>query len=428
MAEILLWLKKCFINLISIQQPKSMINKLFTILIFVHTISTSFGQTAKWRGVITRSDGNKIDFNFSFQKKNNQPFLIISNGDEKIKVKNIHFRKDSVFIKMPVFESSFDAKVTKFGWEGNWIKGTSGKVQILPFSAVLSATRYDALIGDAQFNISGRWAVSFENDNSKKAGSIAEFIQKGNKLFGTFLTPTGDYRYLEGIVTGDQFMLSGFDGAHCILFKGIIKNRSAIINGTFYSGAKYTEKYNAIKDQNATVSTNQVAMYLKAGEQKLNFSFKDLSGKQVSINDPIFKNKVLIIQILGSWCPNCMDETAFLNEFYIKNKQRGIEIIGLAYEYSTDFNRSVNSLNKFKDRFNIAYPLLITGVTVNDSLRTEKTLPQVTPIKVFPSTILIDKNGIVRKFETGFFGPGTGNHYIKFKKEFSATIDSLLNE
>jgi len=59
-------------------------------------------------------------------------------------------------------------------------------------------------------------------------------------------------------------------------------------------------------------------------------------------------------------------------------------------------------------------------------LRTEKTLPQVTRIKVFPSSIVIDKKGKVRKFDTGFFGPGTGEHYEAYKKEFYETADKLL--
>jgi len=65
---------------------------------------------------------------------------------------------------------------------------------------------------------------------------------------------------------------------------------------------------------------------------------------------------------------------------------------------------------------------------VNDSLRTEKTLPELTPIKFFPSSVIIDKKGKVRKLDTGFNGPGTGSHYTIYKKEFEETIDSLLSE
>jgi hypothetical protein len=105
-----------------------------------------------------------------------------------------------------------------------------------------------------------------------------------------------------------------------------------------------------------------------------------------------------------------------------------VEVVGLAYEYSEDWNRSKASVQKFKDRFDVQYPLLITGVTVNDSLRTEKTLPQLTPIRSFPSTIFINKKGAVVKIHAGFAGPGTGQHYENLKKEFNATVDALLKQ
>jgi thiol-disulfide isomerase/thioredoxin len=146
----------------------------------------------------------------------------------------------------------------------------------------------------------------------------------------------------------------------------------------------------------------------------------------VSIKDSRFKGKVVVIQLMGSWCPNCMDETAFMSEYYDKNKQRGIEMIGLAYEYTTDIKRSRTSLRKFQKRFNVHYPLLITPVTVSDPQRTEKTLPQLTGIKVFPTTLILDRNGKVSEITTDFFGPGTGEYYTKFKEEFERKIDKLV--
>jgi peroxiredoxin len=131
---------------------------------------------------------------------------------------------------------------------------------------------------------------------------------------------------------------------------------------------------------------------------------------------------------MGSWCPNCMDETAFLSDYYNRNKQRGVEVIALAYEYTTDWQRSLNSLKKFQQRFNVQYPILNTEVTVGDSLKTEKTLPQVTAIQSFPSSIILDKKGKIRKLDTEFTGPATGIHYTEYKKEFEQTINGLLKE
>lgn len=383
---------------------------------------------SKWRAVIHRQDNNNIVFTFEEQQKDEKTVLYVLNAGERLRVDSVRFTDDSVFIKMPVFESSFKAKTTGGKWNGVWIRGTSGEEQVMPFTAEKNDYRFALTDGPSKVNINGRWAVKFAGDSAGKVNSIAEFRQNGNMIEGTFLTPTGDYRFLEGVVTGNTLKMSGFDGGHAVLFTADITDKNTIQNGKHFSGFKYSEGWSAVKDANAKVKTDEAAMFLKPGEEKLNFRFPDINGHPVSINDHRFKNKVVIVQLMGSWCPNCMDETAFLSDYYNKNKQRGIEIVALAYEYSTDFERSQKSLRKFQQRFNVQYPILITGVTVSDSLRTEKTLPQLTPIKVFPSSIIIDKQGKVRKLDTGFFGPGTSEHYEAYKKEFYETVNKLLEE
>lgn len=384
-------------------------------------------QQGVWKAHLVRADGNRIVFNFEVQHNKGKTVLYILNAAERMKVDNITRSGDSLFIQMPVFESQFRIKlVTGKKMEGRWIRGSSkGPIQ-MPFVAEAGNTRFP-VAQQAMYNITGRWAAFFKQQHAAADTTVGEFVQRGNTLSGSILTSTGDYRYLGGVVSGDTLKLSTFDGIHAFLFTAKINSDHSITGGDFYSGPTGHEVWTATKNTKASLP-NDAAMYLKPGESRLNFSFRDLNRKPVSINDARFKNKVVVIQIMGSWCPNCMDETAFLSEYYKKNRQRGVEVIGLAYEYSTDFERSRASLQKFKDRFDVQYPILITGVTVTDEQRTEKTLPQVTSIKSFPSTIFIDKTGKVVKLHAGFAGPGTGQHYEELKKEFGETIDGLLNE
>jgi len=230
------------------------------------------------------------------------------------------------------------------------------------------------------------------------------------------------------VVNGDSLYLSTFDGAHSYLFLAKIAGDSTLAGGHFYAGFRGDEPFTATRNEQASVSLDLSAVYLKNGGDTLNFKFPDLDGKMVSILDKRYANKVVVIQLMGSWCPNCMDETAFLSPWYKANHNRGVEIIALAYENSTDFARSQKSLRKFQQRFSVMYPMLITGVSVSDSLRTEKTLPQITAIKAFPTSIFIDKKGRVRNISTGFFGPGTGEHYNEYIREFNRRLDELLKE
>jgi hypothetical protein len=57
-----------------------------------------------------------------------------------------------------------------------------------------------------------------------------------------------------------------------------------------------------------------------------------------------------------------------------------------------------------------------------------ESLPMLNNFLAFPTTIIIDRKGNVRRIHTGFSGPATGVHFTEFKKEFELFIDTLLNE
>ena len=396
---------------------------------FSHILHAQQLREGWWRMELIRSDSIRIPFNFEAKKISGRVNLFARNVTERIKIDQISFKRDSVFIQMPVFESRFRGKLLRNGFMvGEWSRATSSNDWVIPFKASPGIQSRFPVHKKSVANISGRWAVHFISSDTAEREAVAEFKQDGNKLTGTFLTTTGDYRYLEGVVDGDSLLLSTFDGSHAYLFTAKITSSKQIVDGHYYAGARSHLQWNAIRDANAHLPENSSAVYMRQGEDRLHFSFPDLNGKIISINDPRFKNKVVIVQIMGSWCPNCMDETRFLSDYYLKNRHRGIEIVSLAYEYSEDIERSRKSLFKFKERFHVEYPMLITGARTSDSLRTEKTLPEITPIKMFPTTIFIGKDGRVRKIHTGFTGPGTGEHFESFKKEFDHIVDSLLNE
>ncbi len=94
---------------------------------------------------------------------------------------------------------------------------------------------------------------------------------------------------------------------------------------------------------------------MREGYTQLDFTYNDLDGNPVSIKDEKYKKKVVIVQLMGSWCANCLDETRFLSGYYKQNKARGVEIIALAYEYTADKERSIKSVERFKKMFYVQY-------------------------------------------------------------------------
>jgi thiol-disulfide isomerase/thioredoxin len=382
-------------------------------------------QTGRWRGALKTASGNEIPFIFEISDIAGKKQMTIFNGAERFKVTDVNVNGDSVAIKMPLFESEFKLKISDGTLSGKWIKHLADSDAVVDFTAVYGNSPRFKTDQKPAANISGRWAVGF-GEGEEKNFAVGEFKQDDAKLTGTFLTTTGDYRFLEGVVSGDSLYLSCFDGGHAYLFKAKIKGDSITV-GKFYSGRTGTDVWTAVKDANAKLPDAYSLTALKPGVKKLAFTFNDLNGKKVSLSDERFKNKVVIVQIMGSWCPNCMDETAYLVNYYKKYQPKGVEIVGLAYERTPDFTRSQTALRQLVGRFNIPYPILITGYTPARG-EAAKSLPMIEKVLGFPTTIIIDKKGDVRKIHTGFSGPGTGEHYIEFITEFEKLTDDLLAE
>src|SRR6185312_686308 len=320
----------------------------FSFFSIAHSQKSSVLKNGTWRATINRTYGQQIPFTFQVKDSAGKKIIYVVNGKEHLLVDSIETRADSVFIQMPFFESGFKARILEDGnLEGVWLKQYGKRTQILPFEAIRNEERF-AISKHPVADISGRWSTDFvENDHVTNI--VGEFVQKGSHLTGTFLDPTGDYRFLEGVVSGDSLKLSTFDGAHAYLFTAKIDNADKISGGKFYSGARSMEDWSAKRNENAKPENEFEMTKLKPGAQKLNFIFPDSNdSSEVSINDKKFKNKVVLVQILGSWCPNCMDETKFLSDYYNKNHSRGLEIIGLAYERTTDFKTSQKDLLPFK--------------------------------------------------------------------------------
>jgi thiol-disulfide isomerase/thioredoxin len=404
---------------------------ILAVSLFIITASASAQtklQTGMWRGALKNSTGNELPFNFDIKTVGSGQQMVIHNGDERFKVTDIKTKGDSVFIHMPLFNSEFKLKFAGKTLKGRWIKHLGDKDATMDFTAVPNTAWRFFKDAKPAFNVSGRWSAIFDEGTPGEEKLVGEFKQSGSKLTGTFLSISGDYRYLEGSVNGNQLCLSCFDGGHAFIFTAKIDNAKTISDGMYYSGLSGLDRWSAVKDANAKLPDAYSLTVLKPGYKKIAFTFKDINGRKVSLTDSRFKNKVVIVQILGSWCPNCMDETNFfVSSYYKKYHPKGVEIIGLAYERTTDFAKSQKTLQQLKTHFNIPYPLLITGYTPSKG-DPEKSLPMLADFKGFPTTIIIDKKGEVRKIHTGFSGPGTGVYYTQFIDEFEKLTDNLLAE
>jgi len=385
----------------------------------------SFRADGIWRGVFNLKPGVEVPFNFEIKNRNgDQPFLSFLNADERFDGGVVKRKGDSLLINLDQFDNVLAFKIQKDSLVGV-LKRQDGSGKPLPVYASKAKQYRFATSGqspDADF--SGKYDIVFQLQNGKSENAVGLFKQAGNKITGTFLRITGDSRYLEGSVDGNHFYLSGFIGSSPAYYKGTFSKEGKIVGEVV--SARGNTPFTGTQNQNAALPDATKLTFLKDGYKTLDFSLPDVNGKKISLKDEKFKNKVVILTITGTWCPNCVDEAAFIAPWYKENRSRGVEVIGIHYERQLDSAYVKKALGRFRDKFGIEYDQVIAGKP--DKKQVAESLPGLSNFLSFPTMIIIDKNGNVAQIHTGYSGPATGKYYTDFVKAFNDEIDGLLSK
>jgi len=383
---------------------------------------TSIMVNGSWLGKLNLPDGKYIPFNFSVDGS----LITIENSSEKIEASLDH-EDDSIHFKMPAFDSEFKFVLTDNTHAiGYWINNAKKNYRI-PFEAEVvtdPGQRFNHAVNNSSANFEGKWETAFEM-MSEPYKAIGLFKQNDNLVTGTFLTETGDYRFLQGNVINDSLFLSCFDGAHAFLFTAVKEGDS--LKGTFYSGKHYKDElWVAVQNDTFELSDPDSLTYLVSPEEPFSFSFPGIETNTVDYPSEKYHEKVVIVQIFGSWCPNCKDESVFYNDLYREFHQDGLEIIGLGFEIPETLDGKKARVKDFMESLNIPYDFAIGGAA--GKTEANEALPQLNHIMSFPTSIFIDRSGKVRKIHTGFYGPGTGAYYDNYKEQISHFVKGLLME
>lgn len=379
-------------------------------------------ETGPYRGLIEVTNDKALAFNF---KVKDATHLEVYNANEIIYVDEVSYQQDSVLIKLPVFEGYLKAAITENGLKGYFrIDGLNRSV---PFNAIHGiSSRYDTS-EEANLNLAGSWEITF-NKAKESGGSkgLAILKQDQNKVTGTIRTTTGDHRYLEGVLDGNTLKLSAFDGAHAFYYEAKVLGDQ--LEGIFYSGNHYTATINGKMNSDYKLASGDTLTYLKPGYDKLSFTFPDAKGKLVSLYDDRFKDKVTVVQLMGSWCPNCLDETRFFKSYIEQHKNLSLEFIGLAFEYSKSETQAFERIKRLQDRLEIDYPILLAQYGSTSKTSAQEKLPMLNAVLSYPTSIVVDKKGKVRYIHSGFDGPATGKPYEIYTRKFDSIITNLTSE
>jgi len=363
-------------------------------------------------------ENNKyLPFNFSVT---NDSTLVVQNSSEIVGF-SIDYLKDSIFIRSKVFEGFIKGVL-----EDNKINGVfviESLDRSVPFTSYNSSKRFNIDFEKNEKLTLNRWRFTFNPNMDNASISLGIFNPIGqNEISATFRTSTGDYGFMHGGYKDSKIILSTFNGSRAYLFEAELNNNNDSIKGIMYSGNHSKTIIEGVLDNVFELSNEYSLTSLQSKNQKFEFSFENTAGKLISIDDDIFDGKSMVIQLMGSWCSNCLDESKFYVDYMNKNKLIDIEFVALAFEYAKTKDGALNSILKLKNQIGIDYPILLAQYGSSDKGKALEKFPMLNNIISYPTTIFLDKNKDVIKIHTGFNGPATGEKYIEFINEFDNTI------
>jgi thiol-disulfide isomerase/thioredoxin len=392
-----------------------------------------------WRGILELSkdfegfdekSNGQLPFNFEVVYDRPDSFhIVIHNGDERILVTDIRVgvnrrtARDTIRIDFPVYDSHIEAQYEEDAIEGWWVVRNRQDYRI-KFKALHGQTyRFFQQPDPPAADLSGKWDCTFSLETEAPAKAIGEFVQKGNHITGTFISATGDDRYLEGVVSGDRLHLSVFDGSHAYLYEAKIL-ADGQLSGIYRSGNHYKTYWEGTRADSITLRSlgDPLALTKLKFDQPFELRKKDTKGNLIDLNADRYAGKPKIIQIMGTWCPNCKDETTFLLDYLQKNPSSGFEVIGISFERHTDTLKAIGAINTYIEKMKIPYPIVYGGP--NDKTKASAALPQLEKVIAYPTLLFLNAQNEVIATHTGFTGPATSG-YQDFIKEFDLLVKKM---
>jgi thiol-disulfide isomerase/thioredoxin len=323
-----------------------------------------------------------------------------------------------------VLEMADYAAVLKAAIEGDSLKGYYHNIgsrgpRTIPFRA----ERGQRPLSRAPAQLIGSWdATYFEELGTSPRVFVFQNGPRG--IEGRIISSTSDYGPFVGAVAGDSFAVGLFDGSFVYLLTG--KLAGDTLRGIFHAGLKTQTRWVAVRSSGAAHLRSPTEISTADTTEPLRFAFPDLEGHLVRSDDRRFQDKVVLLEILGTWCPTCHDATPGLLRLYHRYHQRGLEIVGLGFEATGDTAADAAQLRRFRSKFRIPFPILLAGVNDNQSI--EEALLQLHDVTAFPTTVFLGRDGRVRRIYAGFHGVGAREQHGRMVREFEAEIVRLLNE
>jgi peroxiredoxin len=344
------------------------------------------------------------------------------NGDDRYPSTQGRFENGKLVLNWDYYAATLEATLKDGVLEGQYA-GTRRMKGPFAIRATRAAATKPAAVSVIVPSIEGLWEIP----NKSGKGELAwRFVvqQSGSKAAATILRVDGDTGTISGAFQNGKFVLSHFDGARAHLLEITPAGDGTL--DILQDGKTKLTAYRpaAARAKGLPEPTDPDAhTTMKDPREPFRFSFPDLKGHVVSNADARFRGKVLVVEITGSWCPNCHDEAPFLAEMYRTYGKQGLEIVSLSFE-EADQLKDPTRLRAFVKKYGLEFPVLLGG----DPDEANAKLTQLVDWNTWPATLFIDRRGLVRAIHSGFPSPGSGDLFRQAKEEFNVQVGRLLAE
>ena len=379
----------------------------------------------RYHAVLQLNDRRATPFEVTYTA-GKQPSLSIHNGEERIDLRFLVEKNDSIYMEFP--EIAGKIVFHKQTLSGRWINLNKSNPTSYPFLFYTVAEgidhRFDLPPDLAAPIFEGIYDVIF-TDSEGDAQAIGIFKQQGSKIEGTFRTETGDYRYLSGGFFNGVMKLSCFDGVHAFLFEAAMDaDDSTVMRGNFFSGSKYHATWTGVLNPNAKLTPSNAISWPTESLAALNITIKTNRGKEKTLSTDFFHGKPSVIQLMGTWCPNCLDESKYFIELSKQSSFKDIRFIAVGFENGNSDKDRMARLKKYQKKMGFTYPVYLGGgASTKDA---HAVFNQLNGVFSFPTTIFLDKKGRIVQVNSGFDGPATGVYYKSMQEETERLLLKLL--
>jgi thiol-disulfide isomerase/thioredoxin len=383
------------------------------------------GIDGLWEATVV-ANGVDIPFRFEIATKGTEAQGFFFEGDQKVGSTSGRFTDGVLALDYDFLNTTMSLTL-----DGDQLKGTYINKRANAKPQDVRAHRFTpVLVGaDNPPALAGNWEMRRKAEEATASRDTRTWHlmlrQSGADVSGAILRIDGDTGTLAGHWQDGKLVLSHFAGERPNLLEATVNP-----DGTLAVRLNRTANYLAARSTEARAlgipEPPDPSRYtnVKDPTTPFQFSFPDVTGKIVSDTDAMFRGKVVILAIGGSWCPNCHDEAPFLSELYTTYHAKGLEIAGLMFENDPDPAGYRPRVQSFIKRYNVQYPLLIPGTT---QMINEK-LPQLVNFGAYPTSIFLGRDGKVRSVHAGFASPATGEEHVRLKQELRELTERLLAE